>query len=254
MTNYKTFLKRTDNNSLATIGMRVFETVNTTGCEKIFNNPTYIEFVNNNINFQRSVAQKIILEIKEKINFYKQARKQIFLELHSYVKGMVLCPNSTTRKSAENVFAVLDMFGKGFLDKRIVDQKLCYSRIIKKLNNPELTNDFEKLEITESVQNLIQIQQNIDAKSLELLYAKVEYPSASSVRKDFDKALINFLDNLRTLKDCDDEPTIKEVFENILQMLDVVQLSAYRKNKKPNKSDNDSESECKSDSEDNISA
>ncbi len=231
MIKYKTVIRKADNNSAATIGVKIIDTINNSGLENIISNPAYKKFLADNDVYQSCVAQDAKNMARDSVKSNELIRKNLFLELHSYVAGMLSSPNEDSRNSAIIVFEKLDMYGKSFVHKRKVDQVVAYIRITEALKDPNLLEHLTKLEIADKAKALVDIQASIEAAQINLIKTNVKYPAASRVRNNFNKSVILFMDDINIKQKTEEDIQFNILFEHLLEIFNIVRLSAYRKSK-----------------------
>ena len=182
---------------VATVGMRVIETIEKSVAEEVKNSLLFTQLIEVTNRYRKAIGPNDKEEkaaIKEKFQF----RKQLFNNFYNFVAGLKLSKDPTVTAAATSVFSVLNMYGGlGFKDLSRTAHTQRYTTIVETLNQPEYTAAITKLNAGDFLGELADANTAYEtvyqAKGNEL---SMRIPS-NEMRTEMNNALKGIVDELR---------------------------------------------------------
>lgn len=186
---YKSILSKINNESLAMLGLRIIETVNKSGIEQALNGKQFLVLTEVSNRYQLAVGPRNQQLFSKAITERYNTRRDLYNSIYVYVTGLQNSPNADMQAAANEVFAVLNMYGRYFGNLKIADQSLRFIRIVEALKKPELVAALQKTLLTEKVAELDLVQREYEDLYMGRGNDRLGVVSASAMRKEFVEAI-----------------------------------------------------------------
>jgi len=227
--NYKTKANRIGNESLAKLGMRMIDTVDKSGNEDAKVSKFYVNLVDVNARYQIAIEVGNEKQVKEAIDAKYNERNVAFMQMYSYVQGLLNSPDADMKAAAILLFEQLDKYGKNFSKDKIADQSLHYGIIIEALKRPEFTVAKIKTLLTNGVANLNQLQLDYELLYMGRGNTTATKIAASNLRQEMEKAIKLYLDEVTWMANSTDNEAWITLRSTIEQRFNEVNVSMTRK-------------------------
>ena len=198
---YKSKVTRVTNETLATLGNRVIETVNNSGIEEAVDSKQFQQLLEVNASYQEATNPLNVKQMSSDINNSFDERYRLFQNLIIYIKGMTLSNDEEVRNAALKIWVEISKFRMNFSKLRKADMTLRYIRIIESLKMTELADAILKVKLTEKLNALEAVQLEYESLYINrgnLVAGKV---TPSNLRKKIEKELKKHLDETAYIRD-----------------------------------------------------
>ena len=222
----KTKINRMRSEDVATVGIRVIETIEKSVAEEVKNSLLFTQ-LKEVINRYRKAIEPDDKEEKavvtEKFNF----RKQLFNNFYNFVAGLKLSKDPTVQAAATVVFSVLNMYGGlGFRDLSRTAHTQRYTTIVETLSKAEYTEAIAKLNVGDYLSELA----DANAAYETVYQAKgnkrsMRIPS-NDIRTEMNNALKDITEELRLFVRKYPTELNKELQNNVMQRIAEVYVPA----------------------------
>ncbi len=228
---YKSKVTRVTNETLATLGNRVIETVNNSGIEEAVDSKQFQQLLEVNASYQEATNPLNVKQMSSDINNSFDERYRLFQNLIIYIKGMTLSNDEEVRNAALKIWVEISKFRMNFSKLRKADMTLRYIRIIESLKMTELADAILKVKLTEKLNALEAVQLEYESLYINrgnLVAGKV---TPSNLRKEMEKALKKHLDETAYLSEKYETEAWKTLNANLRKRFDEVSVTMPEKQK-----------------------
>lgn len=154
MKNYKTKIQRMSCETIATVGMRVIETITQSMAEDVKNSLYATQLLEVTNRYRKAIEpndKERNAAISDKFNI----RKVLFSNSYDMAYGLTLSRDAGDKEAAIRVFSVFNMYGnKSFYGVRQSALTQRYATIIETLLQPEYSADLVRLKMTDILAEL----------------------------------------------------------------------------------------------------
>jgi len=154
MQNIKTRINGLRSEDIATVGMRVIETIEQSVAEELIKSYLVTQLIEVTNRF-RSAIKPYNKEEMAAINEMFNERKKRFNNFYVVISGLMLSKDATVQATATKVFSVLNMYrGIGFKDLSKSAHTQRYTTIVETLSQGEYTEAITKLDVGDYMSEL----------------------------------------------------------------------------------------------------
>lgn len=182
-------ISKVSNERVAMLSQRILEATIKANIQDTLNGKQYQIHADLSSQFQKATEGIKFKELSEPVNKSFNDRRELFLSMYNYAKGLCNAPETDMAEAANQVFKALNMYGSIASNQRLDVQSFRYIRIIEALKQPALAADLQKVQLTTRVTELDNIQREYESQFSGRSVKRRENVSASSIRRDLNEAI-----------------------------------------------------------------
>ncbi len=225
ITKIKTKISRVNNDTLATLGMRVIDTVNESGIEEAIGSKQFLNLKEANARYQLSTNPINLKLLSSKVEEKFRERNQLFTEIYTYVKGQTVADDAEVKTAALKVYEELTKFGINFSKLRQADMTMRYIRIIESLQQPEFAEVLVTTKLTAKLAALNTAQREYEDLYMGRGNRVAGKVAPSSIRKQMENALKKHLEETGFLYEKYETEAWKTLYANLRKRFDEVSIA-----------------------------
>ncbi len=223
--NYSSKLTRVSNGTLATLGMRVVDTVDESGIEEAVESKQFRNLKVANDDYQSATNPVNVKLLSENIEDLFKARKQNFTDICTCVKGLTVSDDEVVKKAALRIYEELTKFGKNFSRVRKADLTMRYARIIESLQKPEYAELLLTTKLTAKLTAFSAVQRAYEEQYMGRGNRIAGKVAPSSIRKQLENALKKHLEETFFLCEKYETEAWKTLYANLRKRFDEVSIA-----------------------------
>lgn len=224
-TNIKTKIGKVNNDTLATLGMRVIDTVNESGIEEALTSKQFQKLMEVNAEYQQSTNPINVKLMSIEVNNKFLERNKLFLEMFTYIKGLTFSDDTEMREAAQKIYEELTKFGTNFSNIRLADKTMRYIRIIESLQQPEMAEAVLTTQLTAKLAKLYTVQREYEDLYMGKGNRVAGKVTPTSIRKRMGIALKKHLEETGFLYEKYETEAWKTLYTNLNKRFDEVSIA-----------------------------
>ncbi len=226
---FKSRINHLENNGAGVLSLRVIDSVNNANLSKFLDFPSFLNLISVNERYQSALAPTDKDVLSEETKSLNVQRKYLFWKLYDFSKGLIKSPDTKMAEAASTIFRILNLYGRSFVHRKLVDQAISYIRIINELLKPENAEALTTMGILESVTLLDNVQKEYETQYFALGKLTSENDVPSKLRKEMDNALKLLYDTVRIEAVITKDTKTIALFNNLMLRLAEVEISYPKK-------------------------
>lgn len=199
MTILKSKIHKMSSETVATVGLRLIETIEKSGTEEVKNSIYFSQLKEVNNRYRKAI-EPVDKATKMAISGFFDLRREVFANMYDMVRGLTSSRIASDKAAAVRLFSVLNMYGvKSFINIRKADLTQRYKTIVEALKQPKFAADIEQLKLSDMLTEL-----EVAHSTYESMYRawgdaqSLRIPSAQ-MRQEMNTALKNIIDEVSFL-------------------------------------------------------
>ena len=229
----KSKANRVGNISLATLGVRIIDTVNNSGIEEATHSIQFLHLFEVNGRYQASITPNDKLQKSTELKHLFKTRNMFFSNIYDYVEGQTKSPLQEVKIAAEKVFVVLNKYGRNLSRARVADLTIRYIRIIDLLQKPEMTDALTKISLTDKVSEFEDLQLSYESLYMGLGNESTVHAAPSTLRKEMLDAVKSYAEELKWLSNNHNTDNWRTLYTNVEQRFNEMTVTQSRKKDAP---------------------
>jgi len=222
----KSKINRMFNEQIASVGIRVLETVKQSSAEEAKKSLYVDQLTAVTYRFQKAIEPDDKLE-KAAIKELFKSRKNSYLNIYDMAYGLTISRDAADKAAAVRIFSVLNKYGtKKFWGIRQSALTQRYAAFIETLQQPEFAADIERLKMTDLVAELKDAHEAYEKKYQEWGNQKSQRTPSAAMRWEMNNALKVVADEIEYLSKKYQTEAYVTLWKNIEQRFAEVYVTA----------------------------